>query len=31
MTAKFSSFLIAGLVFAPIAWAAMHQAAQIYA
>lgn len=31
MTAKFYSFLIAALLFAPIAWATLNQAAQIYA
>lgn len=31
MTAKFYSFLIAALMFAPIAWATLNQAAQIYA
>ena len=31
MTAKFTSLLIAALLFTPIAWATLHQAAQIYA
>jgi hypothetical protein len=31
MTAKFYSLIAAALVFAPIAWTTLNQAAQIYA
>ncbi len=31
MTAKFYSLIVAALVFAPVAWVVINQAAQIYA
>lgn len=31
MTAKFAYLIVAALVFAPMAWATLNQAAQIYA
>jgi hypothetical protein len=31
MTTKFYSLIVAAALFAPIAWATLHQAAQIYA